>query len=98
MCNHEHHALCGEAAPHEKYMPRRKLLKALAAGGAVAAGASATGCTTNPHTGAKQFLAFAPSDLSSAAASSWAEIKQNVPTSTDPRYTCLLYTSPSPRD
>ena len=90
MCNHEHHASCGEAAPHEQYMPRRKLLKALAAGGAVAAGASATGCTTNPHTGAKQFLAFAPSDLSSAAASSWAEIKQKVPTSTDPRYTSRL--------
>lgn len=92
MCNHEHHASCGEAAPHEKYMPRRKLLKAFAAGGALAASASVTGCVTNEHTGSKQFLAFAPSsnDLSNAAATSWAEIKQNVPTSTDPRYSSRL--------
>ena len=71
-------------------MPRRKMLKGLIAGGAVATGASVSGCTTNPHTGAKQFLAFAPGNLSEAAASSWAEIKQKVPTSTDPRYTSRL--------
>jgi len=87
MCNHPNHSHCGEAAPHEKYMPRRKLLKGLAASGAAA---SVAACTTNPHTGAKQFLAFAPRDLSDAAASSWAEIKQNVPTSSDPRYTSRL--------
>ena len=71
-------------------MPRRKLLKGLVAGGAVATTASVSGCTTNPHTGAKQFLAFAPSNLSDAAASSWAEMKQKIPTSSDPRYTSRL--------
>jgi len=91
MCNHEHHAHCGEPAPHEKYMPRRKLLKALAAGGAtVAASSTLAGCATNPETGRKQFVAFGGGDLSNAAASSWAEIKQNVPTSNDPRYTSRL--------
>ena len=90
MCNQPHHSACGEAAPHEAFMPRRKLLKSLAAGGAVAASASVTGCTTNPHTGAKQFLALAPKDLSGAAASSWAEMKQKIPTSSDPRYTSRL--------
>ena len=92
MCNQPHHSACGQPAPHEKYMPRRKLLKALGAGGAVAATAGVTGCTTNPHTGSKQFLAFAPNAaaLSDAAASSWADIKQNLPTSSDPRYTSRL--------
>jgi len=87
MCNHEHHLHCGEEAPHEKFMPRRKLLKSLAAGGAAA---SLAACSTNPNTGRKQFVAFGGGDLSSAAASSWAEIKQNVPTSNDPRYTSRL--------
>lgn len=90
MCNNPNHNHGGEAAPHEAFMPRRKLLQGLVASGAVAAGASMTGCTTNPHTGAKQFLAFAPKDLSAAAASSWDEIKQKVPTSNDPRYTSRL--------
>ena len=89
MCNHDHsHA--GHAAPHEAFMPRRKLLQGLAAGGTIAASAAVTGCTTNPYTGAKQFLALAPGDLSGAAASSWADIKANVPTSNDPRYTSRL--------
>lgn len=92
MCNQPHHSACGEAAPHEEFMPRRKLLKALGAGGAVAATTAMTGCSTNPHTGSKQFLAFAPNSaaLSSAAASSWAEMKQKLPTSSDPRYTSRL--------
>lgn len=89
MCN-KHHSTDGQAAPHEAFMPRRKLLQGLIAGGAVTASASVSGCTTNPHTGAKQFLAFAPGNLSEAAASSWAEIKQKVPTSRDPRYTSRL--------
>lgn len=89
MCNHDH-SNDGHAAPHEALMPRRKLLQGLVAGGAVAAGASVSGCTTNPHTGSKQFLAFAPGDLSGAAESSWAEMKQKIPTSNDPRYTSRL--------
>jgi len=92
MCNHDHHLHCGgEEAPHEKYMPRRKILQGLMAGGAtVAASSTLTACSTNPETGRKQFTAFGGGDLSNAAASSWAEIKQNVPTSNDPRYTSRL--------
>ena len=90
MCNHPQHDHCGEEAPHVKYLPRRKMLKALAAGGALAStGASLTSCSTNPETGRSQFTAFS-GDLSNAAASSWAEIKQKVPTSNDPRYTSRL--------
>jgi len=63
MCNHEHHLHCGEEAPHEKFMPRRKLLKALAAGGAtVAASSTLAGCATNPETGRKQFTLLAGGD------------------------------------
>lgn len=90
MCNDPHHTHCGEPAPHEKYMPRRKMLQALAAGGAVAAGSSMTGCSTNPETGRKQFVGFAPGDLSNAAAASWNEMKAKIPTSNDPRYTSRL--------
>lgn len=91
MCNHHNHAHCGESAPHEAFMPRRKLLQGLVAGGAtVAASSSLAGCSTNPETGRKQFTAFGGGDLSNAAASSWAEIKQNIPTSNDPRYTSRL--------
>lgn len=90
MCNHPHHDLCGQEAPHEKYMPRRRMLQTLAAGGAIAAGSSLSSCSTNPETGRSQFIAFAPSNLSQAAASSWNEIKSKVPTSNDPRYTSRL--------
>lgn len=86
MCNHENHSH-GEAAPHEVFMPRRKLLQGLVAGGAAA---SVAACTTNPYTGSKQFLAFAPKDLSGAAEASWAEMKEKIPTSGDPRYTSRL--------
>ena len=88
-CNHDH-SNDGSVAPHLAFMPRRKLLQGLVAGGAVMAGASITGCTTNPHTGASQFLGLAPKDLSGAAASSWAEMKAKLPTSSDPRYTSRL--------
>jgi len=90
MCNNPNHNHGAEAAPHEAFMPRRKLLQGLVAGGAIAAGASVSGCTTNPYTGSKQFLAFAPKDLSAAAASSWTEMKAKIPTSNDPRYTSRL--------
>jgi len=89
MCTHDH-SHDGHASPHEAFMPRRKLLQGLVAGGAVAAGASMSGCSTNPYTGSKQFLAFAPKDLSGAASASWAEMKRKIPTSNDPRYTSRL--------
>jgi len=88
-CNHDH-TNDGTVAPHLAFMPRRKLLQGLAAGGAIAAGASVSGCTTNPYTGSKQFLALAPKDLSGAAEASWTEMKQKIPTSNDPRYTSRL--------
>jgi predicted Zn-dependent protease len=90
MCNHHSHLHCGEAAPHTKFMPRRKLLQGLAAGGAIAASSTVAGCTTNPYTGRKQVTGFAPKNLSDAAASSWTEIKQKIPRSNDPRYTRRL--------
>lgn len=68
-------------------MPRRKLLKGLAAGGAAA---SVAACSTNPYTGRKQLTAFAPKDLSGAAEASWNEMKQKIPRSRDPRYTSRL--------
>jgi len=89
MCNHDH-SNDGHAAPHEAFLPRRKLLQGLAAGGAIAAASSVSGCSTNPYTGSKQFLAFAPKDLSGIAASSWNEMKEKIPTSNDPRYTSRL--------
>lgn len=90
MCNHDHPSSNELAAPHEAFMPRRKLLKTLAAGGVVAAGASMAGCTTNPYTGRPQFTGLAPSDLSGAAEASWNEMKAKIPTSSDPRYTSRL--------
>jgi predicted Zn-dependent protease len=86
MCTHDH-TQDGHAAPHEAFMPRRKLLKGLAAGGAVA---SVSACTTNPYTGRKQFVGLAPGDLSGAAEASWNEMKAKIPTSSDPRYTSRL--------
>lgn len=88
MC--DHHTTGETEAPHEKFMPRRRVLQALAAGGAVAAGGSLSSCSTNPETGRKQFVGLAPGNLSQAAASSWAEMKAKIPTSNDPRYTSRL--------
>jgi predicted Zn-dependent protease len=85
-CNHDH-SNDGSVAPHLAFMPRRKLLQGLAAGGAVA---TVSGCSTNPYTGRKQFTGFAPGDLSGAATSSWNEMKKKIPTSRDPRYTTRL--------
>ena len=86
MCNHDH-SHDGHAAPHEAFMPRRKLLQSLAVGGAAATVAA---CSTNPYTDRKQLVGLAPGDLSGAAASSWAEMKRKIPTSNDPRYTSRL--------
>lgn len=86
MCEHENHSH-GEPAPHEAFMPRRKLLQGLVAGGAAA---SMAACTTNPYTGRRQLTGLAPADLSGAAEASWTEMKQKIPTSRDPRYTSRL--------
>lgn len=72
---------------------RRAFVRKIAAGGAVVAtGAGLTSCATNPETGRKQFVGLAPGgeSLSSMAAASWAEMKQQTPTSNDPRYTRRL--------
>ena len=68
---------------------RRNFVKALAGGGAAAAIAS---CTTNPVTGRSQFVGLAPSgaELDNMAAASWADMKQETPTTNDPRYTQRL--------
>jgi len=93
MCNHHHHHNCTDEspAPHEAFMPqRRKLLQGIAAGGALVAGSTVAGCSTNPETGRQQFVGLAPKNLSQAAASSWSQMKAKIPTSNDPRYTSRL--------
>jgi predicted Zn-dependent protease len=67
-------------------------MNGLAAGGAVAATTGLASCTTNAATGRKQFVGLAPGagQLSNMAAASWSEMKQKIPTSTDPRYTSRL--------
>ena len=87
MC--EHHGNTLSTANDPQVMFRRKFLQYLGAG----AGATAVAaCTTNPETGRKQLLAFAPSEaqLSQAAAQSWNQVKAQTPTTNDPRYTSRL--------
>ncbi|NNE58559.1 MAG: M48 family metallopeptidase [Hellea sp.] len=70
---------------------RRRMIQALAAGGVVSVASPAlSGCATNPETGSKQFLLIGDSQLSEMAATSWAEAKAKIPTTTDPRYTTRL--------
>lgn len=75
--------------PDEPAQGRRVFVKTLAGGGAAAALAS---CTTNPVTGRSQFVGLAPSGdaLDNMAAASWADLKQETPTTNDPRYTRRL--------
>ena len=91
MCNHHHEAEVVDAetkAIHE----RRIVVQALAAGAAITVAAPAlTGCSTNPETGAKQFVGLASAgQLNQMAAASWSEMKKKTPTSNDPRYTRRL--------
>jgi len=100
MCfNHSHHAHTSTADLSEvgntdlkakgQAPGRRTFVKTLAGGGAAAALAS---CTTNPATGRSQFIGLAPggSELDTMAAASWADLKQETPTTNDPRYTRRL--------
>ena len=75
-------------------LSRRNVLNGLAAGGALTSAAGLSACATNPETGRKQFLALSPGEaqLGDAAAASWTELKQQTPTSQDPRYTGRLKT------
>lgn len=88
MCNN-HTAVAKKDGTDPQAMFRRNFLKYLGAGTAATAVAS---CTTNPETGRKQFVGLAPSEaqLSQAAAQSWAQVKQQTPTTNDPRYTTRL--------
>ena len=93
MCIHDHQEDETQTQEIRDMHRRRTLIQGLAAGGVLTvASSSLSGCTTNPETGAKQFVAFAPGDaaLSQAAAQSWNEIKAKTPQSNDPRYTTRL--------
>ncbi len=96
MCTHHYdhdHDLAGCGHDHSADQPdRRKMLQGLAAGGAmVTAGPALAGCSTNPETGRKQLVGLvSEAQLSSMATASWADTKQKMPTTTDPRYTTRL--------
>lgn len=95
MCIHDQHAADGKTQEIRDMHRRRILIQGLAAGGVLTvAGTGLSGCATNPETGEKQFIAFAPGDaqLSQAAAQSWNEIKAKTPQETDPRYSRRLKT------
>ena len=87
MCTHHHDVTETQSAEEKDMLTKRRMVQALAAGGALTvAGPSLSGCATNPATGEKQFLLVGDSQLSQMAATSWAQAKQQTPTSTDPRY------------
>lgn len=72
---------------------RRRFIQAVAAGGVLTAtGAGLTGCQTNPYTGEKQLMLVGAGQLNSLAAASWAEQKQKLPQTQDPRYLRRLQT------
>lgn len=93
MCNspaHHHSQSSNAADPQSLY--RRKFLQYLGATSVAAAGTSLASCATNPETGRSQFVGLAPNDaqLAQAAAQSWTAVKEQTPTSNDPRYTRRL--------
>ena len=92
MCNHHAHLECKMDAETKAIHERRTAIQALAGGGLLTiAGGSLASCATNPETGEKQFIGLASdAQLNSMAATSWAEMKQKLPTSSDPRYTSRL--------
>ncbi|MEM9600432.1 MAG: M48 family metallopeptidase [Pseudomonadota bacterium] len=95
MCNaHSQTSENTLSHPDPQALYRRKFLQYLGVGGVAAAGGSLASCATNPETGRRQFVGLAPSDaqLAQAAAQSWTAVKQQTPTSNDPRYTSRLRT------
>lgn len=95
MCNAHHSTTeVSNISSDPEQLFRRKFLKYVGASGVIAASGAVSSCTTNPETGRTQFVGLAPSEaaLSQAAAASWTEVKQQTPTSNDPRYTNRLRT------
>lgn len=62
------------------HMSRRAIICGLAAGSVVPI---VTGCSTNPETGASQFLLVDEGTIASMAASAWTEMKQQTPASSN---------------
>ena len=60
------------------HMSRRSIICGLAAGSVVPI---VTGCSTNPETGASQFLLVDEGTIASMASSAWTEMKQQTPAS-----------------
>lgn len=95
MCNthHDGHNAGQAVARHDpQSMFRRKFLQYLGVSSVAVAGGGLASCAVNPETGRRQFVGLAPSDaqLAQAAASSWTAVKEQTPTSNDPRYTGRL--------
>lgn len=92
MCNSPAHHHATAAADNPESLFRRKFLQYLGVSGVAAASTGLASCATNPETGRSQFVGLAPSDaqLAQAAAQSWTAVKQQTPTSNDPRYTRRL--------
>lgn len=92
MCNAHHTPSVASQKHDAEGLFRRQVLKYLGATGAVAAGAGLSSCVTNAETGRSQFLSFSPSSeaLAQVAAQSWSDVKQQTPTTNDPRYTSRL--------
>lgn len=67
------------AAPRVN-MSRRQIICGLAAGTVVPI---VTGCTTNPETGASQFLLVGEGQIAQMSASAWTEMKQQTPQTTN---------------
>ena len=89
MCDlHDHDTQELTLTEESSVEDRRRFVQALAAGGALTmAGPALSGCTTNPITGEKQFTGLiGASALNQMAAASWAEQKQQIPQTQDPRY------------
>lgn len=90
MCTHDHGGEIAHDKETQDILARRRLVQGLAAGGLLVATPALSGCATNPETGASQFVLISDAELNQMAASSWADTKQKLPVSTDPRYTNRL--------
>ena len=88
MCEHDHSQ--SNDPEIQEMLTKRRLIQGLAAGTAALYAGSATGCSTNPETGRRQFILVSDSQLSQMAATSWAEAKSKQKVSTDTRYTSRI--------